>query len=102
MEKAEVRSYKFSTTASEVCPEILCGKTPKQFLKDKYQRGLIFGLEHLKKSGIYKEAGWIFDFKPYLKKFIVEQYGCLEKEYAPNKTAIRNSTYGVIDAIYEI
>lgn len=75
---------------------------PVAFLKSQYQRGCIFGLDNLKRSGRYREMGWEFDFRPYMKKFLVKQYGQWSEEWAPNRTAIRNSTYGTIQAIQQL
>jgi hypothetical protein len=77
----------------------LNGKTPEQFLKYKYTRGCIFGLDHLQKYGTYRYMGWMYSFKPFLKKFLVKQYDQWQEYYAPNKTAIRNSLYGRIQKI---
>ncbi len=97
-----VQYYKFSTAATDTPPDILNGKSPEQFLKDKYTRGCIFGLDHLKNSGFYKYMGWSFNFTPFLKKFLVKQYDHWQECYAINKAALRKSTYGTIQQIVEI
>ena len=94
-----IHSFPFSTSATPEPPDILGGKTPDQFLAMKYQRGCFFGLEYLKGGACYKLAGWQFDFSPWLKRFIVSQHGRWQTVYAPNKTAVRRSTYGRIDEI---
>lgn len=95
-----VNAYAFSATATEQ-PTITVDD-PKSFLKKKYQRGCFFGLDNLHRSGIYKLSGWAYDFRPFMKKFLVKQYGSWQEYWAPNKTALRNSIYGRIDAIQEI
>jgi len=99
--KPTLTAYKFSNTAISTQPNILNGKTPLEFLKDKYTQKFSFGIDNLKRSGVYKIHGWCFDFKPFLKRYYVEQHGMIHIEYAVNKTAIRTSTYGVIDKICE-
>lgn len=95
----KIESYKFSSTATPIPPDILSGKTPEQFLAMKYQRGCIFGLDHLQNNGVYLLSGWEFNFRPYLKKFLVKQHGCWQEMWAMNKTAIRKSLYGRISNI---
>ena len=97
----KIESYPFSTCASPIPPDIFHGQTPEQFLASKYQRGYIFGLDNLKRYGSYKLHGWNFNFRPVMKKFLVKQHGYWEEVWARNKTAIRNSTYGRIEAIQE-
>lgn len=97
-----MKSYVFSETATLEPPDILNGMTPKQFLKSKYVRGSIFGLDSLMSYGLYKYMGWAFDFTPFLKKFITKQYGILSEQYAPNKTALRKATYGEIEILCEL
>ncbi len=92
-------SYQFSSDAPQ--PDILEGKTPMEFLRSKYTRGCIFGLDHLKSRGVYRLRGWEFNFRPYMKRFVVRQYGTWQEYYAPNKTALRNSIYGEIQKIVE-
>jgi hypothetical protein len=98
----EVKAYKFSSCATDIAPNILNGKTPIEFLTDKYSKGCIFGLDCLKKSACYKFMGWSFNFSPFLKKFLVKQYDHWQEMYAPNQTAIRLSTYGRIEMIVEL
>lgn len=44
------------------------------------------------KDGIYRLAGYIFDFRPFFKKYLVKwkHYGWQE-HYAPNKSFIRDN-----------
>ena len=98
----EIQGHKFSECAAEICPDVLQGKTPGVWLKGKYTKGCIFGLEDLKRTGFYRIDGWEFYFGAYLKQFIIRQWGSYEKQYAPNKTALRNSTFGRIDEIIAV
>lgn len=52
--------------------------------------------------GVYKCMGYLFDFRPYLKKYLYKQYGEWNEAYAPNKTLLRRVIYGTIDKIVEI
>jgi len=98
---SEVKAYQFSDTAIEEKP-VLNAKNVWEFLEGKYQLGCIFGLDNLKQYGVYNIHGWQFNFRPYLKKFYIKQYDFVTTEYAPNKTLIRKSTYGVIQNITEV
>jgi len=97
----KIETYKFNPGAGNE-PELLYGKSPQEFLKSKYVRGSIFGLDNLKKEGLYRLAGWVFNFRPYMKKFLVKQYDNWTEQWAINKTDIHNSTYGHIDQIVEL
>lgn len=92
--------YKFTTTATE-SPTIKI-ENPKDFLKSKYTKGCIFGLDNLQKIGMYKLMGWAYDFRPYLKRYVVKQYDQWNEYYAPNKTSLRATIFGRIDKILEI
>ena len=96
----KLQVWKFSNTATET-PTISID-SPKDFLKSKYTKGYIFGLDNLQRGGVYRLMGWAYDFKPYLRKYLVKQYGQWQEYYAPNKTSLRNTIYGRIDKIQEI
>ena len=98
--KGNLQIWKFSDTAT-VEPTIII-ENPKDFLKCKYTNGHVFGIDNLKSTGLYKLMGWAYNFKPYLKKYIVKQYGQWHEYYAPNKTTLRQTIYGRIDKIQEI
>ena len=72
-----------------------------EFLKSKYTKGCIFGREELQSTGTYKLMGYRYNFRDYLNRYIVKQYGQYHQVYAPNKTLLRQSTYGRIDEIIE-
>lgn len=97
-----MEAYKFSSTATNERPDILQGKTEMDFLKSKYDHGCIFGLDNLHRHGCYKLAGWQFDFRPFMKRFVIKQYDSWQEYFAPNKTMLRKSFYGKIDRIVEI
>ena len=96
----DLQIYKFTNTNSKK-PEF--NKiTAREFLKSKYNKNFCFGIENLKQYGVYKIMGWIIDFKPVMKKFIVKQYDSLFEAYAYNKTDLRNSIFGKINYTQKI
>ena len=97
----KLETYKFSSTAIDDCPDILNGRTPEQFLKSKYTRGMIFGLDNLMRTGSYQIMGWSYNFRPYMKLYIVKQHGNWSEMWAPNQTCIRKSLYDKIEGIVE-
>ena len=98
-----VTGWKFSTTATENRPSLLGNyKTVAEFLASKFTRGSIFGLDNLQSYGMYKIMGWQFDFRPFLRRFVVEQHGHWQAYYATNKTALRNSLWGRLETVVEI
>ena len=52
-------------------------------------------------NGIYKLAGWQFNLRPYMKRYVMKQYGNWSEIYAFTKTNIRNNVY-TKDGIVEI
>ena len=73
-----------------------------EFLKSKYNKNFSFGIENIKRHGVYKLLGWCLDLRPYLKKFYVKQYDHIEDVYARTKTDIYKSTFGKIQNIVEV
>lgn len=94
--------FKFSETATPKPPDIFAKMTPTDFLKSKYDSGCIFGRDQLCNYGTYKLMGWEFDFRPYLKQYVIEQYGTLSKVWAPNRTNLRKAIYGKINILCEL
>lgn len=92
--------WKFSETATDTPTMHI--DNPEEFLKRKYATAHVFGVDNLKQSGIYKLMGWAYDFRPYLKKYLIKQYDHWQEYYAPNKTTLRATIYGRIDKIVEI
>jgi len=95
-------SVKFSSCATSNPPDILEGLEPEAFLTKKYNSKFSFGLNNLHKSGVYKENGWAFNFRPYLKRYVFKQYDQWHEIFAPNKTALRASICGKILKIVEL
>lgn len=51
--------------------------------------------------GVIKMGGWAFDFKPYLKKYLVKQYGSWQEYRAFDKTSLKKGISGKIEKIVE-
>jgi len=94
-----VDCWKFNQNANS---EKITIDNPKEFLRDKYVKGCIFGLDNLKCTGYYKFMGWCYDFRPFLKNFVYKQYGRWIEVYVPNKTCLRKVVCGRIDKILEV
>lgn len=76
-------------------------ENPKDFLKKAYVR-FFTNNDNLLRFGVYKLLGYSYNFKPLLKKYLYKQYGQWNEAYAPNKTLLRQVTYGRIDKIIEL
>lgn len=74
---------------------------PVDFLEKAYVRGYTNNHD-LISYGYYKLLGYLYDFRPYLKKYLFKQYGSWHEAYAPNKTKLRSVIDGKIDKIIEL
>lgn len=92
--------FAFSNSATEHAPDILNGRQAAEWLKERYVRGCIFGLDNLMYHGCYKLSGWLYRFN--MPKFLVKQHGNWQEYYAPNKTCLRKALYGKIDKIIKL
>lgn len=75
---------------------------PIDFLMERYSSKFGCGLDELKSTGRYKLLGWSYDFKPYLKRFLVKRYGSWSEYFAPNRTLLRKCIFGRINKIVEL
>jgi hypothetical protein len=101
--ETEIKYWKFSTTAVETPPmkeEYLT--EPKDFLAHKFANRHDFGTFELATTGMYKLLGWVYDFRPVMKKYVVKQHGNWREYFAPNRTLIRKYAYGRVDKILEV
>jgi hypothetical protein len=83
-------------------PDLLKGVEPKEFILNLYKQGVRYSYYDLLSRGVIKLAGYEFDFKEHLKKYLYKQHGEWHEAYAPNKTLLRKSVYGTIDKIIEL
>ena len=82
----EVNRWIFSECASKEIPEFINKfENVDDFLNANYNNMNIL------ESGIYKVAGWAFDFSPYLKRYIVLEGRRGTVYYAKNKTLLRKA-----------
>jgi hypothetical protein len=54
------------------------------------------------RSGTLKIMGYKYNLRPFLKLYLVKQYGSWSEYYAPNKTTLRKCLHGAIEKINEI
>ena len=67
----------------------LCGgKSVKEWLSMKFDNGYHFGIDNLR-QGFYREGGWCFDLRPFMKKYIYTYFGAVYIGYAPNVKGLR-------------
>ena len=96
-----MRVYKFSSSATNT-PTIQI-ENPTQWVREKFAQGNCgFGVDHLKRDGVYKLSGWVYDFNPFMNTYLVKQYGSWQEYKAPNKTLLRGTIYGRISQIIQI
>jgi hypothetical protein len=92
--------YKFNPNSTAPCPDILQGKTEKEFLQSKFDS--IIWYQELLHCGTYKLAGWLFNFNDVLKVYVVKQYDGWAEYRALSKTALRKAISGTILKIIEV
>lgn len=71
-------------------------------LNQIFNDGCNFFFSEVSRSGKAKLMGYRYDLTPYLKKYLVKQYGSWQEYFAPNKTLLRKSIGGRIDKIQEL
>ena len=88
--------YKFNTSTSMETPDGLSGyelyKRVEAGEELKGEQPLFSELWHHEayKNGVIKQMGWLFDFRPFFRLYLVKFKYCGWTEvYAPNKTFIR-------------
>ena len=104
-----VRCYRFIDTASEQPPE----NCQEAKLMEKINGGgrlnraeKNYITEAVSKNGYSRHGipllGWMYDFSPVLKRYLLKQYGQWYELYAVDKTALRYTVCGRICEIVEI
>lgn len=80
-------------------PEI---HNPKNYLKSMFDNRYHGNLPNIHTFGAIKIMGYRYDFKKYLKQYVVKQHGGWQEYYAPNKTLLRKTLFGKVEKIIEI
>ena len=97
----EVNFYRFNPQATQTAREDYIN-SPAEFLEKNYTKGGYY-LDALANTGYVRNMGWIYDYRSFLKLYVVKFLNAgLREVYAPNKTAIRKTSYGRIIYIVEI
>lgn len=98
----EVAKYKFNPEASSEGTYFDTVTDMNAFITKVLGSCANFGFNQILSEGNFKYMGWIYDLRPYLKKYWVKQHGSIQEYYAPNKTILRKAVYGRIDKIVEV
>ena len=53
-------------------------------------------------SGVYRNMGWMYDFRPYLNRYVVCQYNSWQAYYCLNKTLLRKLIPGKVQEIVQV
>lgn len=72
----------------------------KEFINKFYNTFSYTGFDY--RTGTYKNMGYSFNVRPYLKRYVYKQYGQWSEMFAPNKTLLRKQVGGVITEIVEL
>jgi hypothetical protein len=102
---SDVHAWKFVTWDVPPCPKLEDTfegnyRTVEEFLARKFSSGWVDN--NIISLGGYKLRGWFFDLRPWLKKYLVKQWGHIQEYYAPNKTTLRKILHGRVDYIQEL
>jgi hypothetical protein len=92
-----MRIYNFTGEALE--EDKLKIDSVEKFLDDAYNRWTTNDMFY---KGTYKCMGWLYDFRPHLKRYVVKQNGMWHECYCINKKLVRKNFYTTIDEIVEI
>ena len=95
--------YKFNENANNdnLNNEIL--ENPKKWLDNRMTGSKFnFGVNNLTSQAVYRQMGWAYDFRDYLKKYVYQKYGTWSQVYALNKTNVRKLIGGKINKIIEV
>lgn len=72
------------------------------FVKSKLSSAYNFGSDNIMRGGCYRELGWRYDVRPFLKRYVYKQHSSWHEVYALNKGNLRRLVYGHMDEIIEI
>ena len=83
-ERADLNKARQFTTVEQI----------KEFLKIKFCGGCCLGSDSLIRSGNYREMAINYDFRPWLKKYLIQfSHGELESAWAPSIGALRKAMH---------
>lgn len=89
-----IQQFAFHNNVKNTPPECrmkeLYDKINSSILLSSAEKQEIFDNCH---KGIYKLAGWQFDFRSFMKRYVIKTYGNWSEIYAFTKTNIRNNIY---------
>ena len=98
----QTRQFAFHANVKPNPPDLLQGKTPEQFVKELFLfKGYSSYQDSLMHEGVIRLGGWMFGFGDYLREYIIQRYGSLERVYAPNRTAVRTVLRGRVTILAE-
>lgn len=101
MKKNTIPHYKFTDTDAK--PLLITEDyAPDFFLKRVLNSPFNFGANNIMSHGVYKEKGWAYNLRAYLKKYVYKQHGQWYESYAINKGNLRKLVRGRIHKIIEI
>ena len=105
MKKKEIKLYKWAVDSNARLEDVLHGSRAG-LLKNKLDAGeklsdteWVWLTERINtpafvSKGCVSVLGWCFDFRAWVKVYVVKRYGQWEEWYAPNKTILRKSMTG--------
>lgn len=100
----EIPTYCFSSMVElkHKNEDICNGLSPKEYLKTIYKHNTNSCLSSLRTNGVIRSMGWEYDFKSYLKRYVYKLHNNWHECYAPNKVAVKTSTFGTVKEVIEI
>ena len=72
---------------------------PKAFLEKQFSARYPPEISY---SGVYRNMGWLYDFRPYLNRYVVCQYNSWQAYYCLNKTLLRKLISGKVQEIVQV
>lgn len=102
MKTETIKAVSFIDNPNEKYIRIDIENNPVDFLKEKLSSKFSFGVDNIISNGYYKEMGYVYNLRNFLKKYLVKKYGNWQEMYAINKTNARKLTIGKIEKIIEI
>lgn len=86
-------------TYEDQFPFMLREKISKGGVMTREEKNRLYELIRHNHAPVIRLMGWEYWFNDVCNAYYVEQYGHIQKEYAPDKTSIRSNTSGRITNI---